>query len=398
MHEEQIIIIGAGLAGLTAAYHLRQAGRDPLVLEASDDVGGRVRTDKVDGFILDRGFQILLTSYPECQAILDYERLDLRYFERGAEIYGGGRMMPFYDPGSGWSKLWQTFRHGPARWTDYTKLLRLRASLSAKRIPQIYQEPERSTIAYLHDRGFSEQLISTFWKPFYQGIFLENELETSSRLFEFTFKMFIDQGAAVPAKGMMEIPRQLASHMDANRIKFHHRVQHIENGLVHLHDREPISARHIIIATSGLHDRSAVDWKQVTNVYYTRPRQSESSRYVMLNANADRIVNNVAIMSAISGDYAPEDYDLISVSANGDHRHQLDRIDEDLTRLYGSETDQWARLQAKLISQALPDRSVIHEYHPEVAEGIYVAGDHQLEGSINGAMKSGRLAAEAVLG
>lgn len=400
MRKEEVVIIGAGLAGLTAAYYLKKAGLDPLILEAADHIGGRVVSDEENGYILDRGFQILLTSYPEAKSVLNYDDLELQYFGRGAEIYKEGELLSFYDPAEGIGGLVKTLTSGPGAIQDWTKLLGLRSLLAKKSIEDIYKSPPQSTIEYLRKKGFSDKLIETFWKPFYQGIFLENDLRTSSRLFEFTFKMFIDEGAAVPLRGMGEIPKQLASHLHSHRIRLQTKVVDMGDNMLTLADGEKISCERVIIACDSKQLRpeaSGGSWKTVTNVYFQAPSLPRSSSYVMLNANEIRVVNNVAFMSEVSSAYAPKGQHLISVSANGAYGDKIEVIVDDLRKLYGEDVRGWKHLKTYTIHNALPDTTVCADYNPRKGDGIYVAGDHQLEGSINAAMKSGRLAAEALL-
>jgi len=242
MSEEKVVIVGAGLAGLTAACYLKKAGYDPLILEASDAIGGRVKTDKKDGFLLDRGFQILLPAYPEAKAILNYDQLELCYFNRGAEIYKDGKFIPFYDPGDGLGGLIKTVMTGPATFWDLFKLLRFKMSLANKTVKEIYAQPNSTTLKYLQHKGFSNQLIDTFWKPFFQGIFLEDDLSTDNQLFEFIFKMFIEDGAAIPKYGMGQIPAQLASNLPPERVRCNTSVIEIDGNIIKLEEGNSISA------------------------------------------------------------------------------------------------------------------------------------------------------------
>src|SRR5271154_20410 len=197
-----VIIIGAGLAGLCCARRLNEKGVSFEILEASDGIGGRVRTDRVDGFLFDRGFQVLLEGYPEARRVLDYAALDLKPFDPGALIWFAGRLNRFIDP---WRKTgeWRAAYDSPVgSFADKMRLARLRRHLGKFSIEKIFSRPERSTIAELKAFGFSPTMIEHFFEPFFGGILLDRDLHPSSRMFEFVFSILAKSNVCVPANGM----------------------------------------------------------------------------------------------------------------------------------------------------------------------------------------------------
>src|SRR5271165_3101616 len=190
-----VLIVGAGLAGLACARQLQERAVCFQILEASDGVGGRVRTDPVDGFLLDRGFQVLLTAYPEAQRLLNYPLLDLKTFAHGALSWYAGRMNKLVDPWrtpGAWKEVLQS---DFGTFTDKLHIARLRRRLRNSSTEEIFSRPDRSTKDALQSEGFSKEMIQRFFRPLIGGILLDGSLSSSSRMFEFVFKM-LSEGSA----------------------------------------------------------------------------------------------------------------------------------------------------------------------------------------------------------
>ena len=406
----EVIIIGAGLAGLTAAKLLKAAGRSVLVLEASDGVGGRVRTDEVDGYLLDRGFQVFLTAYPEAMNLLDYEALDLCRFDPGALILSKDGVSKLGDPVRKPDSLISTLFSPAATLADKLRMLRLKLKLSGKSIDEIFSAPEMTTTEYLKKEGFSGTILNRFFRPFMTGVFLEDKLKTSSRMFEFVFKMFSDGDAAIPAKGMGMIPRQLAECLSSKELLFYQNVSAVNGGSVTTADGVTYQADFVLIATDPLrspvrYSTSVIEYHSVSNMYFTANKRPFEMPLIALNTLPGKLVNNIAVMDRISSACAKSGEALISLSLIGDHSNanqkqlQVDVINE--LKFWYPEAVKWKHLKTYHIDYALPnDDQVINE--PDYARlrlnaQTFVCGDHLMNGSINAAMKSGRLAAEAII-
>jgi len=206
----KIHIIGAGISGLISATVLEQNGFSPVIIEATDSIGGRVKTDIVDGYQLDHVFQVLLTAYPAALKYLNFESLELQRFMPGATIYKDGKQTTIGDPLRDVSLLFSTLFSGIGSFSDKIKILKLNRRLKKKTVSNIFADKEQSTFSYLVDLGFSLKMIEDFFTPFFSGIFLENKLETSSRMFEFVYKMFGEGYASLPKAGIGAIPKQLS--------------------------------------------------------------------------------------------------------------------------------------------------------------------------------------------
>lgn len=404
-----VAIVGAGLSGLCCARTLLASGATVTVFDAADAVGGRVRTDVVDGFRLDRGFQVFLTAYPEARRVLDYDALDLRPFSPGARIWTD----------AGWAGVGDPFREPLAAiptvlspvgtFADKLRVLKLRQSVRAGRVDDLWDRPETTTMDALRRRyGFSEQMVDTFFRPFLGGVLLDRDLGASSRAFEFYFRMFSTGDAAVPARGMQAIPEQLAEALPPEALRLNTRVESVAPGEVVLASGETVTADAVVIATEGPEAQRLVgegepESKGTTCLYWAADTAPTDDPILLLDGTGTGPVNNAQVMSAVSPDYAPEGQALISASIigtpEGDEADIEGAARAQLRGWFGAGVDDWRFLRADRIRYALPDLPSLEppERPLALAPGLFVTGDHRRNASINGAMVAGRHAAEAVL-
>ena len=413
--DADVLIVGAGLAGLACAVHLTEAGRSVTVLEAADGVGGRVRTDIVDGFVLDRGFQVLLTAYPEAKAMLDYRALDLHSFVPGALVQLGNRRATVADPFRQPLSLLATARAPIGSMLDKARVALLRRSLAKRSIDEIWQRPDISTLQHLLAEKFSAHMIDRFFRPLFGGIFLESELSTSSRMFEFVMRMLAEGDNAIPAAGMQAIPNQLAARLPAGTIRLGARVGAVGDHAVTLLDLGTIEAKTIVIATEGsqaakllggeLSDPGSVP---VSCVYFAADEAPIDRLFIVLNGDGPTggPVNNLCVPSLLSKNYAPNDRHLISASVLGSNRATDDAslvtaVATQLTAWFGPQVAKWDHLRTYHVPHALPKQTPPAlsqiERSVRIRPDVYVCGDHRDQASIQGALTSGRRAAEAVL-
>lgn len=418
--QRHIVIVGAGMAGLTCARVLHDAGHRVTILEAADGVGGRVRTDVVDGFQLDRGFQVHLTAYPEAKRFLDHDALDLRPFEAGAYIHRIDRefVTSLHDVRRHPTQLFASTFSAAATFGDKLKLVRLWANIKRVTPDALLERPQRTTIERLREAGLSERVIESFLRPFFGGVLLDESLSATSRSFEYSFRMFADGAAVVPAKGMGEIPLQLASRLPAEAIRLKSRVLAIEGQTVLVSGGEQFTGDAVVIATEGdiaaSLSRGAVaapkTWAGNTTLWFAgtagRYARSLYRRPILLLCQAGQgPINNIVSMSDCAPTYAPPGQNLIGVSLIGtDHGHDsrlLAEVRNHLMILLGADTEHWRLLRIDRTPRSLPDQSVAAKatMHKPVRlrDSLYVAGDHVDASSLNGAMCAGRRAAEAIV-
>lgn len=396
-----IVIIGAGIAGLTCAKYLKDKGIEALVLEASDAVGGRVRTDLVEGFRLDRGFQVFLTSYPEARELLDYDELDLVGLPSGARIRHGRDFFVMPNPLENILTAPQALLSPVGGLLDKLRFLRL--SLDARDAAEPGPDSDRadiSTISFLEDYGYSETVIERFFRPFFRGVFLEPELETRADLFRYLYGRFAVGEATVPAKGMQAIPEQIAGHLAPEQIRLGTAVERIADGTVHLASGETIEAEKIVVATDAataarlLGEEPETEFNGTTCMYFTgdSPPELDGEPYLIINSNADELIDQVLVVSEAVPSYAPDGTTLLSVNFVGNERVAEDAVGAELHEWFGSER-KWRHRRTYRIPEALPRfaaGTATAGKDLRIDENTYLCGDHTAYPTLNAAMKTGR--------
>lgn len=399
------IIVGAGLAGLAAARTLQAAGRTVRVLEASDGIGGRVRTDHVDGFLLDRGFQVLLTAYPEASRQLDLAALHLRAFDPGALVWRRGKGHVVGDPFRKPTTALATALAPIGSVADKLRIVALRRRVRRPAAAALLRGDDTSTITELRNRGFSDEIIDRFFRPLVGGIQLDPTLQTSRRMFDIIFRSLADGDSVVPAAGMGAIPAQLASGLTVGTVQLNTSVSAVDGTTVLLADGSAVQARTVVVATEGpaasrLLSLRRVESRAVGCVYFAADKAPISDKLVVLDGTASGPVLNVAVMSNVAPSYAPEGQHLIAAAMptfiSGDLEAMARR---QLREWWGAQVDSWRHLATYRIPHGQPDQSppFSPKRRVDLGDGIFVCGDHRDTGSIQGALFSGRRCGEAVI-
>ncbi len=418
-----ILIVGAGLAGLTCAKVLVEAGHDVRVLDASDHVGGRVRTDhSADGFLLDRGFQVLFTAYPAIRRHVDVQALNPRAFVPGAVLIRDGRWHELGDPRQRLSLLGPTLANPLLSFGDKLRTARLRRYARRRSLHAIFNGPikkgDKSIHAELQRRHFTERgFIDNFARPFFGGIFLDRDLSTSSRMLYFAMKMLASGQIVIPEQGMGAITDQLAAKLPRHAIRLQTRVEGIVEADgravgVTLTGGEEMQGDAIVVATdaqaaerlTGLTLPS--ESVPVTCVYFATTESLYKGPRLLLNANPDAFVNNAVQLTNLSPAYAPPGQHLLSVTVLG----LPEMSDSELAARCREELTPWfpGKNVAKLrhvatyrvrFAQFRQPPGIFATLPPNATPtaGLFVAGEYTASSSIHGAMYSGEQAARAVL-
>jgi protoporphyrinogen oxidase len=403
----KIHIIGGGVSGLIAARVLETKGFNPTVLEATERVGGRIKTDIIDGYQLDHGFQVILTAYPAVIKYLDYKALELQFFLPGASIFKAHRQSIIGDPLRDISLLISTLFSGIGSISDKFKILKLNHKIKKKSLTDIFSEKEQTTISYLRELGFSKQILNDFFIPFFSGIFLENQLETSSRMFEFVYKMFGEGHAAIPKAGMEAIPKQLLNNLKTTTFQYNTKVASVEEGKITLKNGRKLESDFTIltIPPAGIVSNiknHPTEWRSCVTLYFETNKRVIHKPLIGLIAKPGSLVNNIVYNSSLASGTKPA-HELLCVTVIDDQNlseHELvTAVEDELKVLCNISIARF--IKQYRITKALPKlENLKYEMKPsetQLSKSLFLAGDTHLNASFNAAMISGEQAALAVI-
>ena len=409
-----VVIIGAGLAGLACARALHRQGIPIFLLEGSDRVGGRLKTDVVDGFKLDRGFQVYFETYFYGAQELDIEGLQLSKFAAGSYVFQGGKLHVIDQ-----DRIWETLTSKLFGLKDKV-LLKLWASEAVKWTrSQIGGMPDGTAEQYLRGRGFSSSFVDRFARPFFGGIFLDRSLQVSLRQLCFVFHELSRGRACVPSGGIECIPKQLAEGIPVDSIRVDSRVRAILRDAlnkveaVELESGEQVEAMAVIVATEApeaarLTGVSVIEeFRSSTCLYFETPEPVVEGPYLVLNGEQEGMVNEVAPLSNAAAAYAPQGKHLISATVLGSHPLTEDQLVPAVQRELHAwfpklPVDAFRFIKMYEIGYAQMAQPVgfMNQLSSHVTDtpGLFLAGEFTTNSSIDGAIQSGLECADAVLG
>ena len=396
----EVAIIGAGLAGLACAIELQKNKIDFHIFEASDGVGGRVRSDVIDGFTLDRGFQLYNPSYAEGKRLLDYQSLDLKPFTPGVAIRDGKRLRLVVDPFRSKDFRFRLLKDLPGNTLSHLGLLRYFLKYLITSDAQIATTKDISAEASLTKSGIRGSLLEKLFRPFLQGVFLESELSTSRKFLDVVLKNFLQGIPSVPAQGMQEISNQLAAKIPKEKISLNTKILRLEANKLITQEGE-IEARKIVVATDP---STAISWlnlepkkmHSVTTWYFKADKSVnfivKKKPILFVDAQKSGPLTNAVVLTNAAPSYAPNGEVLVSASAISPNENaDLDSVKKHLAHLFGVNTDSWQLIKEYKIKEALPAMnppfSLVNSN--QINNDLFVAGDHRATSSIQGALLSG---------
>jgi protoporphyrinogen oxidase len=381
------VVIGAGLAGLSAALTLQEAGADVTVLDASDRVGGRIASDLIDGFILDRGFQLINLNYPEMQRWGIGKELDFKLAPRSVRVSYDQSHVTLGDPRNSPFSIFSS-RSGSLKSKVY--LLKYLAS-----------KPRNSESVEAHlIRSGTADLYKKVLKPFLQGVFLADPSRVSAVVGREVIGSFISGRSGVPANGVAALPPVLGKRV--KDLQLNTRVEEIRGNIL-VTNHGDIKAQKVILATDLTTAGQLLGATQVTPLlssttwyHATDKAPSDNAQLTIDSQNRGPVVNSIVI-SNLSANYAPAGQSLIS-STTISHASESE-VRRHLALLWGASTADWRFLAKYEIHSALPlfAPGAQNIKSSRISENIYIAGDYLTAPSQNGAMLSGRLAAQELM-
>jgi phytoene dehydrogenase-like protein len=407
-----VVIIGAGLSGLACASILQQKKLRCVIAEADSRIGGRIQTDIVHGFRLDRGFQVLQTGYPEAQRMLNYGDLELQKFPAGVAVRNNGKFHVIADPRHHLRHLFSTVSSPIGTLMDRLHMLRLARAVSSCSFVELFSQPEERTIDFLQNWGFSKKFITSFFVPFFAGACLDRKITASSRVLKYIFRVFAQGDAALPAKGMAEIPAQLASTLPKENILLNSSVVKVESGQVLLDDGTELKGKTIVLATSAPdadtmfgHDNTAESVGESCLYFSADWVPPFNEPFLVLNGEGEGPINNIAFPSLVAPQYSSSGKTLIAVVVLGQEYMERTSLVDDVRRQcqewFGRSAANWDHLHTYSIAHALP-RQEPPTSNPYAAQapyrdGVWISGEHNSLPGTQWALLSGRMIAESIV-
>ncbi len=415
-----VVVVGAGLAGLVCARRLHGAGVPVIVVDADTRPGGRLKTDNVGGFLLDRGFQVLFTAYPSLAREIDLDSLNLGSFKKGAYIYHGSGLH-LLEPqtfAQMFRSKFQMLKDPTIPLGDKRLLAKFSSEVGSLTPREAFSGTATTADEFLRDFGFGDEIMDRFFRPFLGGIFLDKELEVDSRQFAFVWAMLNQGQTVVPAQGIQAIADQIASGVPRYLFRLGNRVSEIlrdghgRPSGIRFDTSEVLEASDVVIATEAdeaarlLGQPTMEGYKSSTTLYFETPTPIVDGAYLVLNGSGSGLINHVAPISSASSTYAPEGKHLASVTILGNPGQS----DEELAEIAKVELNDWVPnkgaymwrfIRAYRIRYAQMAQPVgfVEKLRGNVTnqDGLYRAGEYTENSSIDGALRSGMECAALIL-
>ena len=402
MDRVETVIIGAGVSGLACASILEKHKKEYLIVEKTNRVGGRVGSIYENDYIFDVGFQVYNTAYKESSRFLDLKNIDLQLFKPGSIIHDGTKFHmvsdPFRDPKNLFSSLFSSL----SSFSDKLKVLLLIFELSNYRIENDISS-DVTTLDYLNQRKFSEKFIELFFYPFFSGIFLEKDLNTSSKFFKYVFSNFSKGMACIPKNGMQKIPDSISNNINEKNILFDHALIKVgDSKVLSFSNNINIKADNIVFTggSEKLIKIKSAEYNSVCNLYFETDIDIVNGKYIHLFPKDD-LINNIAILNKVSPSYCASN-NLLSISILGDYSTldiPFNAIKKRLSNYFGGSESNYDLVKRFDIKRATinQNKDFFKQRNSFYDDGIIVSGQNTVNGSIEGAICSGLNASNYII-
>ena len=381
---KKVVIIGSGLSGLSCAHYLDKNKYDVHIYEQKSSSGGRVNSENIDGNICDVGFQVLLNNYDELKRLNIYDKLDLKYFDSGAQIYTDNEILSLYNP------LKHPFKFLTANIFNIFTIGDIFKVLS---LFIFKNKNSQQTAGEYINSNFSEKSRKLFFYPFFRGVFLSKDLDNQSDFFIKIFKKFAFGKASLPAKGMKTLPETLIKESNLN-VNYNFELDKIENNKAIFKNGEAIDFDIVVLATP-LHNISKfidIDMKPEYNTnktIYVKSSKNILNKSILLIPDNHYNTNSIQCLSNVSSKYSSDKDCLYSISTlNTDIEDQI--LLNEFIKITGLNNNDIELIKSYTLNKALPSKKTTLKED----KNIYFSGDWSAEPSIDGAIKSGRICAE----
>jgi len=408
VRRKEVIVVGAGLAGLSAARTVAAAGVPVTVLEAAEHPGGRVRTDLIDGFTIDRGFQSLTTSWPQVTRQLDVPALGLRPFPAGVLLFEEGRTQRVGDVRRVRDAI-GGLRTGNGNGGDRARLAALLARTASSPVARVMSGPEVATAQAPAMHALPPDLARRTLRPLLTTLLHDPTLRSSSRFAELTLRSFLRGRVGLPARGMAAVPAQLAAGLARGVVRYGVRVVSISADRVLTDVAGEIRAGAVIVATDPVTAVALLPglrlpgFHAVTTLYHVADALPRADASLVVEADARSPFTHTTVVSQVAPSYSPDRRALVATTVlghDGTEPAKLElRVRERLAVVYDTSTSTWQHLTTCHVPYAVPVVEPGHNFRRPVRliGGLYVCGDHRDSSSIQGALASGRRAARSAL-
>ncbi|MCP3817462.1 FAD-dependent oxidoreductase [Streptomyces sp. A3M-1-3] len=413
-HHADVVIVGAGVAGLSAAHQLINAGVTVTVLEAAACPGGRMATERIDGFRLDRIGQLLSTSYPELRRTPGLDGLALRPFSPGVLVHSEGRHLRAGEAGSARGALTAARALASAPRPplggalDQARLGAALGRIASMPTERLLARPERRALEALAGRGLPQRTVNGFLRPLLSALLCDPELTTSSRCADLALRGFARGRLCVPEGGAAALPERLAAALPPGTVRTGVRVRSVSISSVVTEDHGEFGCRSVLLATGAraaaglLPGLRVPGFHPVTVLHHAAPVPPLAEPALLLDADRRGPVAHTAVMSEVDPTRAPHGRALVSSTVLGTPPPAGDldpTVRAHLTALYGTGTDDWELLAVHHTPEAVPAMPPAHDLRRpvRVLAGLYVCGDHRDTSTVQGALFSGRRAAQSLL-